>query len=340
MISSNYYQINSDYMRAAENYHKKLDNLYDRIIKGENCSSETKTLVIKIIDEQMKNILDVSISSKAHNLFKLVFPSSKEKHSSFRKFIRFLILLDNKDVYDAIETHYVSESNLGPFTIVLEEFIAAGKETTSLIDAFIYLIDKKTEKIESVEKVLSIINKDLSFVVSKLIEARNFNGLNYLTQIVFKDEQNKEFGIQFASIVKDNKKIFDRFPDNTYTLAAAYLMALNQNSFNVLLDDETDLEIRKFIINNNDIFTYSIPLIKNYSIFSDEKNFLSFEKEFIEKNDNSYFLLNYAKSVERSDKRLVLNKLLGLSRKNSLTETYLIEFLKHFPQYKNLLLMI
>jgi hypothetical protein len=339
-MSDNYYQITSDYIGIIEDYYKKLEVLYDRIIDGENCLTESNMLFKKIIDEKMSNILDVSISSKAHNLFKLVVPSSKEKHSSFRKFIRFLILLDNKDVYDAIETHYVSESNLDSFIIVLEEFVAAGKDTTSLIDTFFYLIDKKSEKIESIEKVLSIINKDLSFVVSKLIEARNFNGLHYFIQLTFKDEQNKEFGIQFATLIKDNKNIFDRFPNNTYTWAAAYLLSLNQNSFNVLLDDETDLEIRKFIIKNSEIFTYSIPLIKNYSIFSDDNNFLTFEKEFIEKNNNAYFLFNYAKSVERSDKRLVLNKLLGLSRKNSSTETYLVEFLKHFPQYKNLLLMI
>lgn len=334
--------LEQEYIDKTSNYLFALENAFDRAVDGDKESGkEILSLITEIVAQDMDNIVNVSISGKAHNLLKRITVSTQEDHSTFRKFVRLIISLDNKNVYDALETHFISEKDLTAFSIVLEEFKKKGKDLSSMIDTFVSLIDKKAEKLESIEKILEILEKDKLFVLNKLIESRNFNGLNYFIAINLNDNKNKELGPEFAKTIKENKIIFERFPNNTYLLSVAHLIALNENSTSTLIDKKQDcIDMNAFIIDNALQFIHINALLKNYCAFLDEDSFEEFEKEFIKENENAYSLLSYAKSVERSSKRLVLNKLLFVTRKNSLSETYLVDFLKHFPQYKNLLLML
>jgi len=80
--------------------------------------------------------------------------------------------------------------------------------------------------------------------------------------------------------------------------------------------------------------------IKNYSIFLFENKglecFLDFENKLLSnENLTPYSVLEYSKQVLFATRRSVLKKLISLKSENEL-----VAFIKNFPEYKSLLMLL
>lgn len=318
---------------------KKIDFIINELVRSdfpENdivIFTETVRTFLKFID--LRQYVLTVLYDKVQEIFHRIKPSDTTKAASYRKLLRVILNINDEELTDALETFLAKDKDPSYFLVFLEEEIKCGKDITNSINLFTSLMGIHQYELEVINKFLDIIGKDHRFLVEQLLHSKIFVTLRrYLQQIGEKSPSLLEEVVpiiitQYDGDVTHYMGIVTEImlPNNDYTHNL-----LNYGKFHCV-----DL-FGTFLINNFIRSTILIQRMNDYLWEYHPEKVDGFESAFLEKAE-SHILLTYAIQVEKSNKRKILKRLVQM-RDQARDEKNLVEFIKHFPEYKALLPML
>lgn len=326
--------VTREYAKNSIEFFYLFDKLFDNTSDNAPESEQKFADFIRetLENNQMKSQLNEAIHEKANQLLALASP--KGDYFFLRSFLRFLISLDNEEVLNSLETHYATDKTQKGYIIFIDEMQKQERDVSGSVKTFLSLLKINGIYFEIVDRLLAVIKKDRVFVVKELIQNKLFDELVYYLNNLFQLETELKYAKDFSKTVRELKNQFES--SEHYLTIVYHLVSFDSDVCSTFFENEKEnTDFQAFILSKHKSFGRAPALFKNYSLSLSDDKFLQFEKSFLSCVDSAHILVEFAKMVERSSKREILKKLVAAGN-----ESYLIHFIKQFPQYKHLLLML
>lgn len=326
--------VTKEYVKESVEFFYLFDKLFDNTSDNTSESEQTFAAFIKKASEniQMKSQLNEAIHEKANQLLALASP--KGDYFFLRSFLRFLISLNNEDVLNSLETHYATDRSQKGYIIFIDEMKKQDRDVSSSVKTFLSLLKINGIYFEIVDRLLAVINKDRVFVIRELIQNKLFDELVYYINNLFQLETELKYAKEFSKAVRELKSEFESIEQ--YLTIVYHMVSFDPDICSIFFENEKEnIVFQEFILGKYKSIGRAPALFKNYCLSLSDDKFYEFEKIFISYVDAPHILVEFAKTVEKSSKREILKKLIAIG-----SESYLIHFIKQFPQYKHLLLML
>lgn len=321
----------AEYSLFIKEIGEKVDLLVSSKYSPDHVSS-FEAFVGECLNQPLKSKMFLaSLFDKSKSLSKVV-KKDEEQFSGFRNFIKTLLLINNEQILSYFETSLVSEKNLDKFFIFLEESILANRDITFIIDTFIQLMSYNNYSYVSIQNFLNKISKDKKWFIHKLLSFGLYNVItNHIHEtVLYEKESLKDIVSALAS--------YPKYEIPTQYARLIVFILQNSNEYLPVLLKHSDINEQLL---ESVIVSDPRPLaVKNYSIYLFEnkgpENFLNFENKLLtSEHISAYSVLEYSNQVLFSTKRSVLKKLISMK-----AEQELINFMKKFPEYKKLLMLL
>lgn len=325
--------VTKEYMKDSIEFFNRLDKLIDNI----DGTPDNQKIFIDFLKEvsennNMKKQLNEAIHEKANQLLALASP--KGDYFFLRSFLRFLISLNNEEVLNSLETHYATDQSQKGYIIFIDEMKKQDRDVSASVKTFLSLLKINGIYFEIVDQLLSVIKKDRVFVIRELIQNKLVNELIYYINNLFQLETELKYAKDFSTAVKELKSEFES--TELYFTIVYYMVSFDSDVCDIFFENEKEnADFQGFILGKYKTFGRAPALFKNYCLSLSDEKFYVFEKHLFSHVNDPFILVEFAKTVERSSKREILKKLVAGDN-----ESYLIHFIKQFPQYKHLLLML
>lgn len=283
--------------------------------------------------EDIKDFVKESLYDKTIQLSSVIHIAEETWTYSHRKFIALLILLDNDELMEMLETNFVKERRLNNFFILIEEKLKQNKSVENCETLFLSLMTIKSFiNVHVVDMYLQAICRDRSYMVQKLITTKSYSALRrYISEISETDINCLEMLIPVIV-----ERYYDRLNSHYLDLVATILTYSKEFTAHLLPSRNLEKMFEQYC-------SSSIPMpiraITNYALYLSNKNkalFDKFETAFVE-YAAPLNIVSFASDVPGSNKRKLLNKLIE-SRETH--ESSLVMFIKQFPEFENLLPML
>ena len=327
--------VRADRVKLEVEFFRNLDKTTDLLVRSDFPEEEVESF-IKVIKvflgfHDIRNYVVSSLHDKSKEISKRYLNWNKGLQYSLRKFVDILIQLDDPEVIEMLETNFLKEKTSDNFFVLIEEKVKLGKDISNCEKMFLSSMAYNSRvDLPTVNKFLEITQRTPTFFVEQLINNKSHTAIRkYISEIVILEPS------QLSILVPT---IIDKYDEKTHSnyLELARIIIRHDVSFTDNLLSTSDLRVlfEKYVLMSS---TADIPLISNYCNYLHSKNqdwFGVFEKDFLEAAASSD-ILRYAIGVSFSSKRLVLRRLVEIKN-----ETNLVEFIKKFPEYQNLLPML
>lgn len=314
---------------------KNIDTVIDRLLiddfPKEDVESFIKTVKVFLKYQDLKGYIVDALHDKAVYIAKLHLAVDKGLGYSYRKFLATLISLDDPEVMEMIETNFLKEKTIDNFLILIEEKLKQQKDISNCENLFVSLLPYSYMDLETLNKFLTTTKKDSIFLVEKLLENKSYPALRKYIDEVAAQEPTKLKTLVPILIAKYDKS------DSNYLELIRTIINHDVSFINALLFPlpfDLRASFEKYILTSS---VGNHVLIKNYSNFllvSNQDWFDSFEREYLNSALSSD-IVKYSINVPFSSKRLILRRLVELK-----IESSLVEFIKIFPEFRNLLPML
>jgi hypothetical protein len=322
--------------RLEVEFCSKLDYVIDHLVREDFPAQEVETFINVVRYflkyEDIREYVVSALHDKAKELSKLFLVIDRGLFFSFRKFVGILVSLDDPEVIEMLETNFAKEKNLENFFILIEEELKQGKSSANCEKLFISLMTLHNYELQTVDQFLAATQRDRVYLVHKLIENKSFSALRKFVEEVGQRDVLGLKTIVPAFIEKYDDKI------NSNYMEMIRIVVTYDSSFTDELLSVSKWDLRflfeKYILSSS---TGNQPLLKNYCDYLLDRNkeqFLDFEKRFLESAEG-FDIVRYSTNVPFSSKRLILRRLV-----EGKEEQHLVEFIKKFPEYQNLLPML
>lgn len=314
----------------------KLDYVIDLLIREDFPEEEVKTFTetVKFFlkYQDIREYVVSALHDKASELAKVFLVVDKGLTISFKKFLSILIALDDPEVLEMLETNFAKDRNLTNFFLLVETERLHGKSTANCEKLFLSLITLHGMSLQQIDNFLLSLDKDRVYLATRLIENKSFVALRKYTEEVATNDVTGLKQLIPVFIEKYDDKINSNYMEMV-RIAVVYDPSFTDELLSVSKWDLRFL-FEKYILNSS---SGNMTLLKNYCQYLVDKNgqwFSDFEKQYIETASGSD-LVRFATTVSFSSKRNILRKLV-----ESKEEENLVEFIKNFSEYRNLLPML
>lgn len=334
--------ISSEERRQLEvAFTKQLDFAINELVKAEFTENDivtfTETVKIFLKFADLRQYVLTTLYDKVQETFKLIKPNDPRPHASYRLLLRVILDIGDEELIDAMETFLAKDSDPNYFLILMEEELAQGTPLVNSEKLFISLLGIHKYKLETINRFLSIIEKGPSHLVEKLLEKGLYGPIHlYIQQLA---ENNIQLLDEIVPVILDYKH-----PDlNRYVGLSIELMNVSNKYTYQLVNESKYMEMTPsvlgvFILTDH---SHKMLLVKSMCEFLHEfhaADLERFEEGFLAVADGSS-IVQYSLNVPTSNKRKILRQLIGM-REDVKEEHNLVEFIKHFPEYKALLPML
>lgn len=295
--------------------------------------TDTVKTFLKFFD--LKKYLLTALNDKVLSVSTLIHPNDKESKSAFRKLLSVIIKINDDGLIDSLETFFAKDQDPECFFTLLEEEVRQGANISRSIDLFISLIRIHRYDIWIINKFLNIIGQEHKFLITSLLEKKLYETIrHYLQQI---GEKEKSL---FEEVVPVIIARFNGPLDDYFNFLLEIIVETNDHTHNLLNYGYLPCQdsFTNFVLSYHH---RSLKLIKNiYSYIQEYKldQLDRFETDFLNCADSD-IILAYALEVASSNKRRILKRL-SERRDQAKDEKILVEFIKHFPEYRALLPML
>lgn len=314
---------------------KSIDTVIDRLLiddfPKEDVESFIKTVKVFLKYKDLKGYIVDALHDKAIYITKLHLAIDKGLGYSYRKFLATLISLDDPEVMEMIETNFLKEKTIDNFLILIEEKLKQQKDISNCENLFVSLMPYSYMDLETLNKFLTTTNKDSTFLVEKLLANKSYMALRkYIEEVAVQEPAKLKTLVPILTAKYD--KSDSNYLELVRTIISHDVSFINDLLFPLPFDLRASFE--KYILTSS---IGNHPLIKNYSNFllvNNQDWFDSFEREYLSLALSSD-IVKYSINVPFSSKRLILRRLVELK-----IESSLVEFIKIFPEFRNLLPML
>ena len=319
----------------AHQIQSRIEEIFNSLVSSDfspDKISSLKDFTEECLSSSQSKFLLPLLFDSAKNLAKVIKKNDKEKFSDFRKLIKTLLIINNEQVLSYFETNLLKEKNPDKFFIFLEENILSNRDISFMIDSFVQLIDFNFYNYISIKNFLKKISKDQKWLIHRLLCFELYTAVtNQIHETASNEKENlKQISEALASYPKYPKPA-------QYARLINYILQNTNEHLNILLNHP---DISSHLLESVIISEQRVLAIKNYSIFLFENKglecFLDFENKLLSnENLTPYSVLEYSKQVLFATRRSVLKKLISLKSENEL-----VAFIKNFPEYKSLLMLL
>ena len=309
-----------------------LDHAMNWLVREDFPESDVEAFIIAVKKyleyPNIRDYVKAALYDKTRELSKIFSVIDKGIYYSYRKFIAILISLNEPEIVEMLETSFVKEKNLDNFFILIEEEVKQNKNIANCEKLFISLMTLQNYELSIIDRFLQAINKNRTYLVTKLIELKSYSTLRkYIEELAITDAPS------FKNLVPIIiEKYEDRIGSHYLDLIKIIVTYSTEFTDRLLLSQNLNRMFEKHILSGY----IKMSLIRNYSQYLLSKNelrFYIFEKTFLD-HANSDELVEYAEHIPYSNKRLVLRRLIELKDSD---EESLVDFIRKFPEYENLL---
>ena len=314
----------------------KLDYIIDLLIREdfpeEEVKTFTETVKFFLTYQDIREFVVSALHDKATELAKVFVVIDKGMVASFKKFVSILIALDDSEVLEMLETNFAKDKNLNNFFLLVEEERLQGKSTANCEKLFLSLLTLHGMSLQQIDSFLTALAQDRVYLATRLIENKSFVALRKYTEEVATND--------VAGLKQLIPVFIERYDDkiNSNYMEMIRITVVHDPSFTdaMLAMSKWDLRFlfEKYILSSS---TGNMSLMKNYCQYLADKDsqwFFQFEKQYIE-TARGTDLVRFATTVPFSSKRAILRKLVEAKEEESL-----VEFIKNFSEYRNLLPML
>jgi hypothetical protein len=280
------------------------------------CRLLTSSELFNLIEEKLES---KSISNKIESLC--------------RKLIMDLIILNDSSTLRNFETKLATNLNKEYFIFYVEERLKRNKEISRCEDLLIKLISSNSINVKLINKFLKSSQKDSIYLAKKLIDYDIHSLYNYVIRLSYAEHYSTLELITPTIISYQNKK------ENYYLLIVLDLLIIPNIAIDDLLPNlDIQFAFEKLIFSYNN---YHHHVYKRYGEFlyqQSKERFFKFEDLILSQKRNS-IIINFAIDLPFCSKRKILNHLIN-TRKSDRDNQDVLIFIKHFPQYQNLIPML
>jgi hypothetical protein len=323
--------------------------------------AETETNFIKDIDDLISGIGHLNLSDEDYlnlnnalltflkftdlkgYLIDALFQESKKLSKfndySFLKISKVIIRLGDTELLHALQTYLISQKLVERFLILLQQMVKQRADTTNAERLFMSVISIDQVSILLIEKYLQILSKDNIDFVKDLLKEKYYYGLQYYLKTM-RVREEKQLQHHIIPTILQN---FDG--DISFYLALAMdIIGVDDRHAEQLINTNNPIikncqkELFEAVIDHR---LNEFKVVKNYSTYlyrTSTELLADFEDCYCQKMP-TYSLLYYGTSIYFSDKRKILSRLLELKNIDG-DNRYVMDFIKNFPQYKQLLPML
>lgn len=252
----------------------------------------------------------------------------------YKKLLGAVLDIDDKELTDALETFLAKEKDPAYFLVLVEEEARKGMDLSGSIDMFVSLMGVHHYELDDINKFLEIIGRDHKFLTTYMVEHKFHTQIRrYLQQI---GEKKKELLEDIVPIIVAR---YDGGVENYLGYVLEVMLITNEHTHNLLNFGRVPCYVH-FMVYLLAWHNRSLKLIKNMYYYIQEyksEELDQFESDFLNCADSDT-VLAFALEVPTSNKRKVLKRL--VDRREAKDEDNLVEFIKHFPEYRSLLPML
>jgi hypothetical protein len=333
----------SEKERQLQEASQEIDTLIDKLIDTNFLDKD-----IVLFGNTMRRLRNISgiqryllavLYDKIGETYLRVRPTDEIINASYRKLLSIVISIDDSEIIDYMETYFLKDRNPNYFFILLEEKIKQNKSISNAETLFISLIAINQMKVKDIHKFLSIIEKGPDYLVNKFLQGKAYYALRYYIKILSFEKLDSSITNTLDPIVSQIIKFSYSEPSPYISLVTEILNISNKYTHQLLDNDLIDLDKFCTMVVSNNI--YQINIIKHLSEYLSEyyiDKLDDFEKSILSTADGA-ILVTYSIVVPTSNKRKILKRLVEM-RESRIEEENLVEFIRHFPEYKSLLLIL
>jgi len=317
---------------------KKLDFIIDEMVKTDfterdiETFTETVRTFLRFFD--LRQYVLTALYDKAQQLFNLVRPNDQTSGSSYRKFLSILLQINDEELTDALETFLAKDKDPAYFLVLVEEEVRKGMDFSRALNLFVSLMEVHHYDLDTINAFLKIIGQDHKFFITYMLEHKfHIHIRRYLQQVGEKDKTLLD------DIVPIIMARYDGGTDLYLGYVLEVMLVTNDHTHNLLNFGRVPC-YTGFLVYLLAWQTKSLKLINNMYYYIREykaEELDQFESDFLNCADSDS-VLSYALEVPTSNKRKVLKRL--VDRQEAKDEKNLVEFIKHFPEYRALLPML
>lgn len=318
----------------------KIDLIVDQLVYS-NFSDEDIVVFTNSVKTFMgyvdlKQFIIDLLYDKVCEAAKIIKPHDQARFLSYRKLIRVILDLGDQELIESLETYLAKHKCSDHFFVFLEEKIARGLSTEHSELVFIDLIHTQEIDLKFVNKFLSIIQKDQSYLIKHLLTSNLDKVQSHSLTRFISELLHHELDSIGTHVVPTLVKYHNSNIENYLSIISSIISYTPAHTHTLLEDSKwkCNFQLWKYIING---YTFNTSLVKNYCLYLQEyfpDKLEDFENEFLENADPDH-IVNYALQITSSKKRKVLRRLIELK-----SEKWLVVFIKKFPEYKSLLPML
>jgi hypothetical protein len=267
-----------------------------------------------------------------------------------------LLSLNDQDLTNAMQTFFAKDRNADKFFILVEEKIKRKLETKSCEKLFFSLLHTHNYDRLVIGKFLKIINQDEGYVITSLAE---LNAQAPLLKYVMEISKYQEYSIPniMAALIDSYQSgrvftsqylvVMSEIIARSKSFAKELLHGHNRSTGIFLKSQNIQEKFENYIVSSKTRYMFNMPvghasyleldLIRNYCFYLHENepgNLDQFENRLLN-TANVELVYQFGMHVPLSNPRKVLKKLVEFKN-----ESYLVSFIKQFPEFNSLLPML
>lgn len=311
-----------------------INELVQRDFSENDIVTFTETVKLFLKFEDIKQYVLTTLYDKVVATFDIVRPGDKAPNSSYRKILRVALEVGDDILIDSLETFLAKDKEPEAFLILIEEQVRLGKSTNNSEKIFISLHGIHKYDLDITNRFLDILGRGPEYLTHNFLHKNLLGPLRRYIKLLGAD--NPE------ALDKVVRPILDfSFSDTNQYIGIVTEIVTTTDKYSHCLIDNNNLSLNVFsnlILSNNEA---PISLIKNVCQYISKykpTELEKFEHAFLE-SARAEIIVDYAIQVPTSNKRKVLRQLIKM-REDVREEENLVEFIKHFPEYRSLLPML
>ena len=319
---------------------KKIDLIVDQLIYS-NFSDEDIVVFTNSVKTFMgyvdlKQFIIDLLYDKVCEAAKIIKPHDQARFLSYRRLTGIILDLGDQELIESLETYLAKHKCPDHFFVFIEEKRARGLSTEHSELVFIDLIHTQEVQLKIINKFLSVIQKDHSYLIRHLLSSNldkmwSHSLTRFISELLTHEPESIGIHVVPTLVQYHNSNI-----EHYLSIISSIITHTPEHTRSLLEDSKwkCNLQLWAHIING---YTFNTSLVKNYCLYLEQylpDKLEEFENEFLENADPDH-IVNYALQIASSKKRKVLRRLIELK-----SERWLVVFIKNFPEYKSLLPML
>ena len=255
-------------------------------------------------------------------------------HDTYLKISKLLVAINNNELLNAFQTFLIKYHKPTYFLVLLQEMIKSNTNVDAAKKLFLSSLSSQTTEIT--QKYLETINQTPEDLTKELLSHSFHRPLrNYIGGSLDRQLKNTQIIPIILSNYQGNEADYFLLSETIIVIDEQYIDVLMNNNHTIgkCIDQFSNYILNREHINITIICSFGRYLEQHYP-----EKLSDFEDMFLSKCP-AWLLTTYAIRFVGSNKRKVLSCLIEVS-KVDFRQDYLMQFIKKFPQYQNLLPML